>query len=137
MLEEHGQALQSFCGTYTVCTVFSHPSHCLFGMSEHVLYVQNILFRLFLTYLLRKVYFHIFFLLFLFLSGVIFLNGESFYIEPLQESEQEHLIYRAENVLRDKPLYSKFSLTPLKSQWVFADKFRKTKFSKQIQCFLF
>ncbi|XP_071828117.1 zinc metalloproteinase-disintegrin-like MTP8 isoform X3 [Apostichopus japonicus] len=40
------------------------------------------------------------------LSGVIFLNGESFYIEPLQESEQEHLIYRAENVLRDKPLYT-------------------------------
>ncbi|XP_072047065.1 disintegrin and metalloproteinase domain-containing protein 12-like [Amphiura filiformis] len=36
------------------------------------------------------------------LSGIIFLNGTSFYIEPLQNSSAEHLVYNAANVNRPK-----------------------------------
>ncbi|KAJ8026103.1 Disintegrin and metalloproteinase domain-containing protein 12 [Holothuria leucospilota] len=40
------------------------------------------------------------------LSGLIYIDGNTFYLEPLQGSSSEHLIYRSEHVIRDKPLHT-------------------------------
>lgn len=52
-------------------------------------------------------HYHVVFIFSLF-SGVIWFNGETFYIEPLAESDQDHLVFRAENVMREKPIFSEY-----------------------------
>ncbi|XP_071828351.1 disintegrin and metalloproteinase domain-containing protein 12-like isoform X2 [Apostichopus japonicus] len=40
------------------------------------------------------------------LSGIIYLDAAAFYLQPLQDSISEHIIYQPEHIIRDKPLFN-------------------------------